>query len=52
MKADAVAAEKKLLKLNQAGSQSWSALTAALTETRAVFDRAKQAAWEAFKRAT
>jgi hypothetical protein len=52
MKADAVAAEKKLLKLNQAGSQSWSALTAALTETRAVFDRANQAAWEAFKRAT
>ena len=50
MKADAVAAEEKLLKLNQAGSQSWSALTAALTETRAVFDRANQAAWEAFKR--
>ena len=52
MKADAVAAEEKLLKLNQAGSQSWSALTAALTETRAVFDRANQAAWEALKRAT
>jgi hypothetical protein len=40
MKADAVAAEEKLLKLNQAGTQSWSVLTAALTETRAVFDRA------------
>jgi len=52
MKADAVAAEEKLLKLNLAGSQSWSALTAALTETRAVFDRANQAAWEALKRAT
>jgi hypothetical protein len=52
MKADAVAAEEKLLKLNQAGTQSWSALTAALTETRAVFDRANQAAQEAFKRAS
>ena len=52
MKADAVTAEEKLLKLNQAGSQSWSALAAALTETRTVFDRANQAAREAFKRAT
>ena len=52
MKADAVAAEEKLLKLNQAGNQSWSVLTDALTETRAVFDRANQAAREAFKRAT
>lgn len=52
MKADAVAAEEKLLKLNQAGNQSWSALTAALAETRTVFDRANQAAREAFKRAT
>jgi hypothetical protein len=52
MKADAVVAEEKLLKLNQAGNQSWSALTAALAETRTVFDRANQAAREAFKRAT
>jgi hypothetical protein len=37
--------------LNQAGTQSWSALMAALTETRAVFDRANEAAREAFKRA-
>lgn len=51
MKADACASEEKLLKLSRAGSQSWSALTAALTETRAVFDRANQTAWEAFKRA-
>jgi hypothetical protein len=51
MKADAVAAEEKLLKLNQAGTQSWSVLTAALTETRTVFDRANQAAREAFRRA-
>jgi len=51
MKADAAVAEEKLRKLNEAGSQSWSALTAALTETRNVFDRANQAAQEAFKRA-
>jgi hypothetical protein len=51
MNADAVEAEKKLEKLNQAGTQSWSALMAALTETRAAFDRANEAAREAFKRA-
>ena len=43
--------EKKLEKLNQAGTQSWSALMAALTETRTAFDRANEAAREAFKRA-
>lgn len=52
MKADAVAAEKKLQDLARAGTESWSALNAALTETRATFDRANQAAREAFKRAT
>ncbi len=51
MHADAAEAEKKLQKFNQAGTQSWSALMAALTETRAAFDRANQAAQEAFKRA-
>jgi len=51
MNTDATAAEEKLQKLNQAGAQSWSALTAALTETRAAFDRANQAARDAFKRA-
>jgi ElaB/YqjD/DUF883 family membrane-anchored ribosome-binding protein len=50
MNADAVEAEKKLQKLNQAGTQSWSALMAALTETRAAFDRANQVSQEAFKR--
>ena len=50
MKAEAVAAEEKLQKLNHAGTQSWSVLTAALTETRAVFDRANQAVREAFQR--
>jgi len=51
MNTDATAAEEKLQKLNQAGVQSWSALMAALTETRAAFDRANQAARDAFKRA-
>ena len=50
MNADAVAAEAKLLKLSEAGTQSWSVLTAALTETRATFDRANQALREQFKR--
>ena len=51
MNADAAAAEEKLQQLNQAGTQSWSALMAALAETRGAFDRANQAAREAFKRA-
>lgn len=52
MMADAAVAEEKLEKsLNEAGTQSWSALMAVLTETRAAFDRANQAAREAFKRA-
>jgi hypothetical protein len=50
MEADAVA-EKKLQKINEAGKQSWSALMTALTETRGAFDRANQAAQEAFKQA-
>jgi hypothetical protein len=52
MRADAAAAEEKLQQLARTGTESWSALNAALTETRAVFDRANQAAQEAFKRAT
>ncbi len=52
MKADAATAEVKLQKLAQAGTELWSALNAALAETRATFDRANQAAREAFKRAT
>ena len=50
MQADAVAAEAKLMKLNEAGAQSWSVLTDALKETRATFDRANQALLEQFKR--
>ena len=52
MNTDAATAEEKLQKLNQAGGESWSALMAALTESRAAFDRANQAARDAFKRAT
>lgn len=52
MKADAVTAEKKLQDVARAGTESWSALNAALAETRTTFDRANQAAREAFKRAT
>jgi hypothetical protein len=49
MEADAAVAEERLQKLNQAGMQSWSALMGALAETRSAFDRANQAAHEAFK---
>lgn len=52
MKADAAAAESKLGKLNEAGSESWSIFTNALAETRATFDRANQATRDAFKRAS
>lgn len=51
MGAEAAQAEEKLRKLNQAGNQSWSALTTALSETRAAFDRANQAAQDAFRKA-
>jgi hypothetical protein len=51
MEADAAAAEKKLQTINEAGKQAWSALMAALGETRGAFDRANQAAQKAFKQA-
>jgi len=51
MKADAAEAEARLLKLNQAGNESWGALSAGLAESRKAFDRANQAAWDAVKRA-
>ena len=51
MDADAAQAEEKLRKLNQAGGQSWSSFTTALSETRAAFDRANQAAEDAFRKA-
>ncbi len=51
MKADASAAQAKLANLGASGAESWSALTAALAETRAAFDRANRTAQEAFERA-
>lgn len=51
MKADAAEAEARLQKLKQAGSESWSGLSAALAESRKSFDRANQAAGDAVKRA-
>jgi hypothetical protein len=51
MRADASEADARLQKLKQAGSESWTALSAALAESRKAFDRANQAAWDAVKRA-
>jgi hypothetical protein len=49
MKSDASEAEARLQKLNQAGSESWSVLSAALAESRKAFDQANQAAWDALR---
>ena len=51
MKVDASEAEARFQRLKQAGNETWSALGAALAESRKTFDRANQAAWDAFKRA-
>lgn len=49
MKSDASEAEARLQKLKQAGSESWSVLSAALAESRNAFDQANRAAWNALK---
>jgi uncharacterized phage infection (PIP) family protein YhgE len=49
MMTDAAAVQEKLQKAAGAGNNSWSALNGVLAETRAVFDRANHAAWNAFK---
>jgi hypothetical protein len=51
MEADASEAEERVKKLTRAGSESWTALNAALAESRSAFDRANRAAWDAFRRA-
>jgi hypothetical protein len=51
MRTDAAEADASLQKLKQAGSESWTALSSALAESREAFDRANQKAWDAFKRA-
>ena len=49
MESDASEAEARLEKLKQAGSSSWSVLSAALTESRKAFDEANQAALNALR---
>ena len=49
MKSDATEAEARLQKLKQAGSESWTVLSAALAESRKAFDQANKAAWDALK---
>ncbi len=49
MKSDASEADARLQKLKQAGSESWSVLSAALAESRKAFDQANKAAWDALK---
>jgi hypothetical protein len=51
MKAGAAEAEARFEKVKQAGGESWSALSAALAESRKAFDVATQQAWDALKRA-
>jgi len=52
MKAAASATEANVQKFAKAGSDSWTALNAALAESRMAFDHANQTAWDAFKRAS
>lgn len=49
MKAGASEADARLQTLKQAGGESWTALSAALEQSRKAFDRANQAAVEALK---
>ena len=51
LKVGAADAEAQFQKLKQAGSESWTALSAALADSRKAFDRANQQAWDALKRA-
>jgi hypothetical protein len=50
MKADATAAQARLDKVKQAGSETWSALGTALAEARKAFDRANQKTGDALER--
>ena len=52
MKTEADAAKVKFDTLNKASGESWAAMNSALTETRAAMDRANQAVYDAFKRAS
>ena len=52
MKAGAAEADTRFQKLKQAGGESWTALSAALADSRKAFDKANQQAWDALKRAS
>jgi len=49
MKAEAVDAEAQLHQLKAAGAKSWTAYSAALTESRKAFFHANETAWKALK---
>jgi hypothetical protein len=51
MRSDAAEAETRLLKLKQAGGETWAAMSAALAQSRKAFDEANQKAWGALSRA-
>ena len=51
MKAGAADAEAHFQKLKQAGNESWTALSAALADSRKAFDKANQQAWDALQHA-
>jgi hypothetical protein len=51
MKAAATVAEQKLQSLGRVGTEPWSLLNAALSETRAAFDRSNQMAQDAIQQA-
>ena len=51
MKAEAGKVEARLEKLKHAERESWSALSAALADSRRAFDKANQMTWDAYKRA-
>jgi hypothetical protein len=51
MKVHAGEAQARLQKVQQAGGESWTALSAALAESRNAFDRATQQVWDALSRA-
>ena len=51
MKADAIDVHARLQKMKHAQNESWSALSAALAESRRAFDKANHKTWDAFRRA-
>ena len=51
MKVQAAEAEVQFQKLKQAGGESWSALSAALAQSRKTSSRATRQAWDAVDRA-